>query len=82
MSQINCLASSHGNSADLHGDMRVQRATLSTVTIILICSFTAWHSASRFISSAQEHGEEFARKRAHAFGALRVLPEELSHFCA
>lgn len=53
--------SSHGNSADLHGDARVQRAALSTVTVILICIHTPGTPAILDSSSG-----------AHAAGTVRA----------
>lgn len=78
-----------GSSANLHGDVRerntARRATLSTVTIILICFPAAWRSASRFISNTQEQWGEFCSRRAHACGSLARsrAPEKRSHLlCA
>lgn len=60
--------SSHGNSADLHGDARVQRAALSTVTVILICIHTPGTPAILDSSS----GAHAATRREQYVLALRA----------
>lgn len=53
--------------------MRVRRAALSTVTTILICFHRLALGIAIHLECTRTR-EEFARKRAHAFGSSRVRP--------
>lgn len=87
MSQINCLASSHGSLANLHGDMSErnteQCAIPSAVTIILTCFYRL---GTQHFNSSQIHknnGRNLLETHTHTHWACSRLPEKHSYlFCA